>query len=124
MPMLAAEIASTTAKPSMTFARKRKVGSFGDIDRGQTRPDNRTSTPVFFQQPAVPGNVSSREPMPKIRAEWIKGRKFAPAFPVMAGHSRPKDGVASARPGMTSIRSAYAARASGVSGGARAFQLG
>jgi hypothetical protein len=32
----------------MTFARKRKVGNFGDTDRGQTRPDNLTSTPVFF----------------------------------------------------------------------------
>jgi hypothetical protein len=30
--MLAAEMASTTAKPSMILARNRKVGSFGDID--------------------------------------------------------------------------------------------
>jgi hypothetical protein len=58
MPMLAAEIASTTAKPSMTFARKRKVGNFGDKDRGQTRPDNRTSTPVFF---STASNTRERE---------------------------------------------------------------
>jgi hypothetical protein len=64
--MLAAEIASTTAKPSMTFARKRRVGSLSDIDRGQTRPNNPTSTPVFFQKPAEPENASSRVRRPKL----------------------------------------------------------
>ena len=46
--MLTAEIASTTAKPSMTLARKRKVGNLSDIDRGQTRFNDATRTPVFF----------------------------------------------------------------------------
>jgi hypothetical protein len=43
MPMLTAETASTTAKPSMIFARNRKVGSFNDIDRGRACFDNPTS---------------------------------------------------------------------------------
>ena len=43
MPMLTAETASTTAKPSMIFARNRKVGSFNDIDCGRACFDNPTS---------------------------------------------------------------------------------
>src|SRR5450759_3382261 len=50
MPMLAAETASTTAKPSMTFARNRKVGSLSDIDRGQTCLDNPTSNPRLLSE--------------------------------------------------------------------------
>ena len=46
MPMLTAEIASTTEKPSMIFARNRKVGSFADTDGGQI-PFNPTSFPRF-----------------------------------------------------------------------------
>jgi hypothetical protein len=32
----------------MTLARKRKVGNLSDIDRGQTRFNDATRTPVFF----------------------------------------------------------------------------
>jgi hypothetical protein len=66
MPMLAAEIASTTAKPSMTFARKRKVGNFSDIDRGQTRFDNPTSNPRLLSNASGSGNAGSRIRRPKL----------------------------------------------------------
>jgi hypothetical protein len=91
----------------MTFPRNRKVGSFGDIDFGHTRFSNPTSNPRL-----LPENHENRErpfpaPVLKTRAEWIRARKFArnpwarglgnaDIIAVMAGHSRPKDGVASA----------------------------
>src|SRR5437899_9889101 len=78
MPMLATVIASTTAKPSMTLPRNRKVGSLTDIDRGHARFDNPTSNPRL-----LPKNQQNRErelpdPVLKIRAEWIRAGKFAP----------------------------------------------
>src|ERR1700737_2091156 len=79
MPMLAAEMASTTAKPSMTLARNRKVGSLTDIDCGQTRFDNPTRTPVFFPIDSRNRERELPDSTPKIRAEWIRGRKFAPS---------------------------------------------
>jgi len=49
--MLKAAIASTTAKPSMIFARNRKVGSLDEDDWSPARFDNLTSIPpVFWQQ--------------------------------------------------------------------------
>src|SRR3979490_795417 len=84
MPMLAAEIASTTAKPSMTFARKRRVGSLSDIDRGQTRPNNPTSTPRLLSKASRTRERKLPGPPPKIRAEWIRRRKFGPGFPSRA----------------------------------------
>ncbi len=45
--MLAAEMTSTPAKPSMIFARNRKVGSFTDIDCGQTRFNPTSNPPVL-----------------------------------------------------------------------------
>src|SRR6266446_5088135 len=78
MPMLAAVIASTTAKPSMTLPRNRNVGSLTDIDRGHARFDNPTSNTRL-----LPRNQQNRErelpdPVLKIRAEWIRAGKFAP----------------------------------------------
>src|SRR6266404_5100689 len=77
MPMLAAVIASTTAKPSMTLPRNRNVGSLTDIDRGHARFDNPTANPRLR-----PKNQQNRErALPdlvlKIRAEWIRAGKFA-----------------------------------------------
>jgi hypothetical protein len=73
--MLAAEMASTIAKPSMIFARNRKVGSFSDIDCGRACFDNPTSN----SRPVL-GNQQNRErklpgPKQKSKGEWIKGRK-------------------------------------------------
>jgi hypothetical protein len=79
MPMLAAEMASTTAKPSMTFPRNRKVGSFTDIDRGQTRFNNPTSNPRFRSENRENRERELPDPLLKTRAEWIKGRKLAAA---------------------------------------------
>jgi hypothetical protein len=45
--MLAAEIASTTAKPSMILARNRKVGSL--IDGDPARFDTPTPNPRLLQ---------------------------------------------------------------------------
>src|ERR1700680_112704 len=78
MPMLAADMASTTAKPSMTLPRNRNVGSLAAIHCGQPRFDNPTSNPVLLA-----GNRHNRErelpdPVLKIRAEWIRAGKFAP----------------------------------------------
>src|SRR6185295_5642817 len=70
--MLAAEIASTTAKPSMILARNRRVGSLKDEP---PRFKNRTSHPVFVlknrHREALPPN-----PVRKVKAEWIRVRKF------------------------------------------------
>src|ERR1700694_314 len=78
MPMLIAEIASTTVNPSMTLPRNRKLGSLRRIDCGQTRLDTPTSNPhVFSRKPARPETRGSRSDR-KTRAEWIKGRKLAP----------------------------------------------
>ena len=73
--MLAAEMASTIAKPSMIFAGNRKVGSFSDIDCGRACFDNPTSN----SRPVL-GNQQNRErklpdPKRKPKREWIKGRK-------------------------------------------------
>jgi hypothetical protein len=53
--MLAAAIASTTAKLSMIFERKRRVGSLNDIDCGQTRFDNPTANSRLSQNQRIPG---------------------------------------------------------------------
>ena len=47
--MLAAERASTIAKPSMIFARNRKVGSFDDINCGCACLDNPTSNKIYHE---------------------------------------------------------------------------
>src|SRR6185295_2351344 len=69
--MLAAEIASTTAKPSMILARNRRVGSLKDEP---PRFKNRTSHPGFVlknrYREARPPN-----PVRKVKAEWIRARK-------------------------------------------------
>ena len=69
--MLAAEIASTTAKPSMILERNRRVGSLNDKP---LRFWNRTLPPVFVLK------IRHRGPNPnalrKLKAEWIKVRKY------------------------------------------------
>ena len=55
--MLAAEMASTTAKPSMIFARNLKEGSLDEIDCSQPRLDSPTWTPVF-----IPSTIGLRKP--------------------------------------------------------------
>jgi hypothetical protein len=75
--MLAVETTSTTAKPSVTLPRKRRVGSLGDSDRGQTRFDNPTLNPRLLSENRQDREREPPDPMPKIRAEWIRGRKFA-----------------------------------------------
>jgi hypothetical protein len=42
----------------MTLARKRKVGSLSDIDRGQTRFNDATRTPVFFLKSSRLGSAA------------------------------------------------------------------
>src|SRR3954464_11249351 len=74
--MLAAEIASTTAKPSMILARNRRVGSLKDEP---PRFKNRTPHPVFVlknrHREALPPN-----PVRKVKAEWIRVRKFGQSW--------------------------------------------
>src|SRR5882757_5228966 len=77
--MLTAEMASTTAKPSMILARNRNVGSLTDIDCGQTRFDSPTRTPVVLPIPSRNRERELPDSMLKPRAEWIRGRKFAPS---------------------------------------------
>src|SRR4051812_49313903 len=76
MPMLAADMASTTAKPSMILPRNRKVGSFGDIDCEPTQD----LPAALFNNRRVRKRALS-ESVPIIRAEWIKGRKFTATAP-------------------------------------------
>src|SRR6187551_412570 len=69
--MLAAEIASTTAKPSMILARNRKVGSL----KGEpSRFRNRTSTPRFRSENQAL-EAPAPNPVRKLKAEWIRPRK-------------------------------------------------
>src|SRR3954454_8033503 len=74
--MLAAEIARTTAKPSMILARNRRVGSLKDEP---PRFKNRTPHPVFVlknrHREALPPN-----PVRKVKAEWIRVRKFGQSW--------------------------------------------
>ena len=58
MPMLAAEMASVTAKPRMILARSRKVGSFDAIDVDLARSDIPTPTPVVFFQTSGIGRAN------------------------------------------------------------------
>jgi hypothetical protein len=72
----------------MTFPRKRKVGSPGDIDRGHTRFNNPTSNPRLLSE-----NRQNRERqfpalVLKTRAEWIKGRKFTPVLVLEVAEER------------------------------------
>src|SRR6187402_2381333 len=69
--MLAAEIASTTAKPSMIVARNRKVGSLKDEP---LRFRNRTSTPRFRSENQAL-EAPAPNPVRKLKAEWIRPRK-------------------------------------------------
>src|SRR5664279_1313147 len=69
MPMLAADTASTTAKPSMILARNRRVGSFSDTDCKPT-PTLRPYSKLQHRERELP------DPTLKIRAEWIMARKF------------------------------------------------
>src|SRR3981081_1430313 len=94
MPMLAAEIASTTAKPSITLERKRRVGSLNDIDCGQIRPDNPTSNPRLFQRHRI-RERGLPDLVPKTKAEWIRGRKLKSArwtYPTAASQSDHPEG--------------------------------
>src|SRR3981081_2081181 len=77
--MLAAEMASTTAKPSMILPRNRNVGSLTDIDCGQTRFDSPTRTPIVLPIPSRNRKRELPDSMLKTRAEWIRGRKLAPS---------------------------------------------
>ena len=85
--MLAAETASTTAKPSMIFERNRRVGSLSD--RGQIRFDIATLNPRLLSESQSNREYGLRHLVPKTRAEWIKGRKYAP---------NPRAGAYAARP--------------------------
>ncbi len=69
--MLAAEIASTTAKPSMILARNRRVGSLKDEP---LRFKNRTSPPVFVLKNRH-REAPAPNPVRKVKAEWIRVRK-------------------------------------------------
>src|SRR3978361_1430287 len=73
MPMLAAEMASVTAKPSMILARNRRVGNL--IENDPVRFSNPTSTPWFRSENPeweAPAPLSLR----KTTAEWIRVCKF------------------------------------------------
>src|SRR6266699_1897591 len=74
--MLAAETANTTAKPSMIFERNRRVGSLSD--RGQIRFDIATLNPRLLSESQSNREYGLRHLVPRTRAEWIKGRKYAP----------------------------------------------
>ena len=76
MPMLAAEIASTTAKPSMILPRNRKVGNFDDIDVDPARSDNPTATPRLRSENQRNRERERPDPLLKTRAEWIRVGKF------------------------------------------------
>ena len=66
MPMLTAEIASTTAKPSMILPRNRKVGSLGnDIDCGQMRFNDPTRDPHPFSKTSRHREAPAPEPDPE-----------------------------------------------------------
>ena len=72
--MLAAEIASTIAKPSMIFARNRKVGNRSEIDCGRAcfnDPTSNSPSCLRYQ------NRKRKLPDPKRQTnrEWIRGRK-------------------------------------------------
>src|SRR3981189_3195024 len=71
--MLAAEIVSTAAKPSMILERNLRVGSL--IDGNPVRASNPTSTPrLHSENPRDRG--ANPDPVGKTTAEWIKGGKF------------------------------------------------
>src|SRR3954454_10776021 len=72
--MLAAEIASVTAKPSMILARNRRVGNL--IDRDPLRPKTPTSAPVFILKTQRIPEALPPEAVGKSRTEWIKTSKF------------------------------------------------
>src|SRR6478609_2297091 len=75
MPMLAAEMANVTVKPSMILARNRRVGNL--IDNDPLRFGNPTSTPCFRSENPeweAPAPLSLR----KTTAEWIRVCKFGP----------------------------------------------
>jgi hypothetical protein len=83
--MLAAETTSTAAKPSTILPRNRRVGSprklatdlKADRDGDRRRLNNPTSKPrLLSDSQADPKTVGFPDPMPKPRAEWIRGRKF------------------------------------------------
>jgi hypothetical protein len=62
----------------MTLPRNRNVGSFTDIDCGQTRFDNPTSNPRLLSKNQQNRERELPDPVLKIRAEWIRPGKFAP----------------------------------------------
>src|SRR5438128_8355888 len=87
--MLAAEIASTTAKPSMILARNRRVGSLKDEP---LRFRNRTSSPRFRSEKQASGGPAPN-PVRKLKAEWIKVRKSGQSWQRQEadrGQSRPE----------------------------------
>src|SRR5258708_39928316 len=73
--MLAAEIASVTAKPSMILARNRRVGNL--IENDPVRFSSPTSAPVFILKTAT-GRPPAPQSLRKTRAEWIRVCKFGP----------------------------------------------
>src|SRR5437667_5614928 len=83
--MLAAEIASTTAKPSMILARNRRVGSLKDEP---LRFRNRTSSPRFRSEKQASGGRAPN-PVRKLKAEWIKVRKSGQSWQRLGGRPRP-----------------------------------
>jgi hypothetical protein len=70
--MLPAEIASTTVKPSMILERNLRVGSLKDEP---LRFLNRTSPPVFILKTTASG-AQAPYAVRKLKAEWIRGRKY------------------------------------------------
>src|SRR5882757_6367033 len=76
--MLPAEIASTTAKPSMILARNRRVGSLSDgklVRFSNPTPSPRLHSENPDWEPPAP------DPVRKTRAEWIRVCKFRPHSP-------------------------------------------
>src|SRR5437899_12908082 len=83
--MLAAEIASTTAKPSMILGRNRRVGS---LKAEPLRFKNRTSHPVFVLKNRH-REAPATNPVRKVKAEWIKVRKSGERLTALAPSERP-----------------------------------
>src|SRR6202161_1538402 len=75
MPMLAADTASTTAKPSMILARNRKVGSLSDIDCGRACFDNSTSNSCPASENRQNRQGKPPGPKQKRRGKWRRGCK-------------------------------------------------
>src|SRR3954454_22787883 len=69
--MVIVEMISTRANPSMTLPRNRNVGRLNVIDGAPT-----PTSQGCFRRKATSVNRETPEPMPKIKAESIKGGKL------------------------------------------------